>query len=86
LTESAEAAAQLALDLVPADPRRAAVSARRALELARAERNPAAKSMAYRALGLAARDFGDIEAGLTALRQAIRIASAAGLESAAAPS
>jgi CHAT domain-containing protein len=84
LTESAEAAAQLALDLVPADPRRAAVSARRALELARAERNPAAKSMAYRALGLAARDFGDIEAGLTALRQAIRIASAAGLESAAA--
>jgi CHAT domain-containing protein len=84
LTESAEAAAQLALDLVPADPRRAAVSARRALDLARAERNPAAKSMAYRALGLAARDFGDIEAGLTALRQAIRIASAAGLESAAA--
>lgn len=84
MTESAESAAQLALDLVPADPRRAAVSARRALELARAERNPAAKSMAYRALGLAARDFGDIEAGLTALRQAIRIASAAGLATAAA--
>ncbi len=83
MTESAESAAQLALDLVPADPRRAAVSARRALELARAERNPAAKSMAYRALGLAARDFGDIEAGLTALRQAIRVASAAGLETAA---
>jgi CHAT domain-containing protein len=84
LTESAESAAQLALDLVPADPRRAATSARRALELARADRNPAAKSLAYRALGLAAHEFGDIEAGLAALRQAIRVASAAGLETAAA--
>jgi len=84
LTESAESAAQLALDLVPADPGRAAANARRALEIARADRNPAARSMAYRALGLAAHELGDIGAGLTALGQAIRVASAAGLETAAA--
>ncbi len=84
MTESAESAASLALDLVPADPGRAATYARRALELARADRNPAARSMAYRALGLACHDLGDIEAGLTALRQAVRVASAAGLEDAAA--
>ncbi len=82
--ESAESAASLALDLVPADPGRAAAHARRALELARADRNPAAKSMAYRALGLAAHELGDIDAGLTALRQAVRAASTAGLDAHAA--
>jgi CHAT domain-containing protein len=84
LTESAESAATLALDLVPADPGQAVTYARRALELARADRNPAAKSVAYRALGLAAHELGDLATALTALRHAVRIASAAGFEAAAA--
>jgi CHAT domain-containing protein/tetratricopeptide (TPR) repeat protein len=84
MTEPAESAAALALDLVAADPGQAAVHARRALDLARADRNPAAKSMAYRALGLAARELGDLAAGLAALHQAVRVASLAGLDAAAA--
>src|SRR5260370_36738119 len=82
--ESAESAAALALDLVPAHPGRAAAHARRALELARGRRDPAAKSMAYRALGLAARELRDLQTGLTALHQAGRVAAAAGLDAAAA--
>jgi CHAT domain-containing protein/tetratricopeptide (TPR) repeat protein len=84
MTEPAESAAALALDLVAADPGQAAVHARRALDLARADRNPAAKAMAYRALGLAARELGDLAAGLAALHQAVRVASLAGLDAAAA--
>lgn len=71
---SAGAAAQDALDLVPADPRRAAMQAGRALQLARRERDLAAQSLAHRALGLAAREIGDLAAALTALRAAVRVA------------
>lgn len=79
VTESAVTAANAALELVPADPGRAADCARRALRLARRNRDATAKSTAYRALGLAARELGDLGAGLTALHQAVRVASAAGL-------
>jgi len=71
---SAGAAAQDALDLVPADPRRAAMQAGRALQLARCEHDLAAQSLAHRALGLAAREVGDLTAALTALRAAVRVA------------
>ncbi|HUN36258.1 MAG TPA: CHAT domain-containing protein [Trebonia sp.] len=76
---SAAQAAQAALDLVPADPRRALVQAALALDLARAERDPAARSMAYRARGLAARDTGDLDGALAALHSAVRVADSAGL-------
>lgn len=81
---AAAQAAQAALDLVPADPRRAAAEAGLALTLARRERNPAAKSMAYRALGLAARDLNDLDAALSALHSAVRVADSAGLGACAA--
>jgi CHAT domain-containing protein/tetratricopeptide (TPR) repeat protein len=82
--ESAAQAARTALDLVPADPRRAAASARRALELARRDRDQAAQSTAHRALGLAARELGDLDTALTALGSAVHVAARAGLDDAAA--
>jgi hypothetical protein len=82
--ESAADAARAALDLVPADPRRAAVRAARALELARTQRDREAQSTAHRALGLAARELGDLDTALTELRAAVRVATAAGLDCAAA--
>ena len=74
LAGSAGTAARDALDLVPADPRRAALQAGRALQLAERERDLAAQSLAHRALGLAAREVGDLTAALTALRAAVRVA------------
>lgn len=78
---AAARAAQAALDLVPADPRRAAAEAELALILARRERDPAARSMAFRALGLAAQDLGDLDRALRALHSAVRVAKSAGLAS-----
>jgi tetratricopeptide (TPR) repeat protein len=72
-------AATAALDLVPADPRRASAEAAAALLLARRERDPAARSTAYRALGLAARDLSDLDGALAALHSAVRVAESAGL-------
>jgi tetratricopeptide (TPR) repeat protein len=76
---AAARAAQAALDLVPADPRRASAEAALALDLARSERDPAARSMAYRARGLAARDAGDLDGALSALHSAVRVAESAKL-------
>jgi tetratricopeptide (TPR) repeat protein len=81
---AAAAAAQAALDLVPADPRRAAAEAELALRLARRERDPAARSLAFRALGLATQDLGDLDAALSAVNSAVRVAESAGLASQAA--
>jgi CHAT domain len=78
-SESAPAAAKTALDLVSADPGRAAEQARRALELARGHGEPLARSIAYRALGLAARELGDLDTALRALSTAVRVATRAGL-------
>lgn len=84
MTESAADVAERALDLVPADPRRAATQASRALDLARRQGDRAAQSTAYRALGLAARELGDLDGALTALRAAVRVANRAGNNAAAA--
>ncbi|HTU72728.1 MAG TPA: CHAT domain-containing protein [Trebonia sp.] len=81
---AAARAAQAALDLVPADPRRAVAEAELALRLARRERDPAARSMALRALGLATQDLGDLDAALSAVNSAVRVAESAGLASPAA--
>ncbi len=69
-----------ALELVSADPGRAAEHARRALELARCHGDLLAQSMAHRALGLAARELGDLDTALRALSTAIRVAAEAGLD------
>jgi CHAT domain-containing protein len=82
--ESAASAARAALDLVSADPRRAATRAARALDLARKRHDREAESMAHRALGLAARELGDLEVALAELRTSVRVAVAAGLADAAA--
>jgi hypothetical protein len=78
-SESAPAVANTALELVSADPRRAAEQARRALELARGRGDPLARSIAHRALGLAARELGDLDTALSALSTAVRVATRAGL-------
>jgi hypothetical protein len=72
--------AETALELVSADPVRAAEQARRALELARCHGDLPAQSMAHRALGLAARELGDLATALRALNTAIRVAAEAGLD------
>jgi tetratricopeptide (TPR) repeat protein len=88
VTGAAARAAQAALDLVPADPRRARTDAALALGIARREREPvarsAARSVAYRALGLAVHDLGDLRGALAAMQSAVRIADKAGLASHAA--
>ena len=81
---SAATAAAAALDLVPADPARAAAEAARAVELARRQGDRGAQSTAHRALGLAARELGDLGGALTALHAAVRVATAAGLPRVAA--
>jgi tetratricopeptide (TPR) repeat protein len=83
-TGTAAQSALAALNLVPADPRRASAQAELALSLAIRERDPAAKSLAFRALGLAARDLNHFDDALTALNSAVRIADAAGLAAVAA--
>ncbi len=83
-TRTAAEAAGAALDLVPADPARAAVEAARAVELARRLGDRGAQSTAHRALGLAARELGDLGGALTALHAAVRVATAAGLPQVAA--
>jgi tetratricopeptide (TPR) repeat protein len=83
VTGAAARAAQAALDLVPADPRRARTEAASALRIARHEQEPtarqAARSVAYRALGLAAHELGDAYGALRALHSAVRVADAAEL-------
>jgi tetratricopeptide (TPR) repeat protein len=83
VTGAAARAAQAALDLVPADPRRARADAALALGIARREREPAsrsaARSVAYRALGLATHELGDLDGALRALHSAVRVADTAGL-------
>ena len=69
---------------MPADPARAAVQAARAVELARRQGDRGAQSTAHRALGLAARELGDLGGALTALHAAVRVATAAGLPQVAA--
>ena len=69
---------------MPADPRRAAAEAAAALSLARREQDPAARSMAYRARGLATRDLGDLDGALAALHSAVRVAESAGMADQAA--
>jgi tetratricopeptide (TPR) repeat protein len=81
---TAAQAARAALDLVPADPRRASAQAELALSLAIRERDPAAKSLAYRSLGLAAWDLHHFDDARTALNSAVRVADAAGLPAVAA--
>jgi hypothetical protein len=83
-TGTAAAAAGAALDLVPADPARAAAQAARAIELARRQGDRGAQSTAHRALGLAALELGDLGGALTALHAAVRVATAAGLPQVAA--
>ena len=83
-TGTAAEAARAALDLVPADPARAAAAAARAVELARRHGDRGAQSTAHRALGLAARELGDLGGALTALHAAVRVATAAGLPQVAA--
>jgi tetratricopeptide (TPR) repeat protein len=81
---TAAQAARAALDLVPADPHRASAEAALALDLSRRERDPAARSVAYRARGLAAHFLGDLDGALSALNSAVRVAESAGLDSHAA--
>jgi tetratricopeptide (TPR) repeat protein len=84
VTGTAAAAAQAALDLVPGDPRRASAQAARAVELARRQGDRGAQSTAHRALGLAARELGDLGGALAALHAAVRVGTAARLPKAAA--
>ncbi len=78
--ESAPDMAETALELVSADPVRAAEQARRALELAHRNGDLLAQSMAHRALGLAARELGNLATALRALSTAVRVAADAGLD------
>ena len=80
VAESAPDMAETALELVSADPVRAAEQARRALELARRNGDLLAQSMAHRALGLAARELGDLATALRAVSTAVRVAADAGLD------
>jgi tetratricopeptide (TPR) repeat protein len=80
VAESAPDMAETALELVSADPVRAAEQARRALELARRNGDLLAQSMAHRALGLAARELGDLATALRAVSTAVRVAAEAGLD------
>lgn len=73
-----------ALDLVGSDPLAAIDCAQRALAATRTRPDPAARTVAWRAIGLAARDRGDLEGAEAALRRAVRAASQAGDRSSAA--
>jgi len=82
--QTAAAAAAAALELVGASPARAVLAATEAAEAARQEGDPAARSTALRALGLARRELGDLPAALTAVRAAVRGAERSGLAAPAA--
>lgn len=71
---SASAQAEAALECAREEPDRAREQAGRALALAEQTGDHAAKSVAQRALGLAARERHDLEASLDHLRRAVRIA------------
>src|SRR5215210_9460142 len=70
-------AAQEAIRLVLADPRRAMELAVGAAAEARAARDAAALSVAERALGLIARERQDLDGAIAHLRRAIRVADRA---------
>lgn len=74
----ADTLASEALAAVATDAARACGLAREALARARAEGDGAAESTATRALGLAAREQGDLDTSLGELRRAIRIAETHG--------
>ncbi len=76
---TAAEAAQAALDLVPGDPAGRPGRPPRAVELARREGDRGAQSTAHRAVGLAARELGDLGGALAALHAAVRVGTAAGL-------
>lgn len=72
------------IELATAEPHRARPLAEALLERARRERNPAATSMAEQALGLAARELGEIDVAVRHLRSAVSGAERAGLATRAA--
>lgn len=72
------------MELVGSDPLRAIETADRALLVARSRPDAAARTLAWRAIGLAARARGDLETAVTALRRAVRAATDAGDRASAA--
>jgi tetratricopeptide (TPR) repeat protein len=66
--------ARRAIELAAGDPGQARVQAIAALAVARSARDPAAMSVAYRALGLAERGCADARAAALHLRRAVRLA------------
>jgi len=82
--ESAATLAARAMDLVGADPLQAQRTASEAITKSRPEKDPAARSTALRALGLARRTTGDLDAAVAALRSAVATAQRAGLPAPAA--
>jgi hypothetical protein len=74
LTEAALAAVELATS----DPRRARIDARAVRDAARAD--PEARTIAERALGLAAQELNDVDGSLAHLRRAVAIARRADLQ------
>jgi tetratricopeptide (TPR) repeat protein len=74
----ASALAARALDLVGSDPAAAVTTAKSALVFERSSRSAAVRTTAYRALGLAAQERGDLSRARDLLRRATRSASAAG--------
>jgi len=76
--EDALALAESAHALVESDTRRAAALAERAVEVARASRDPEAEVAALHALGFARHELGDPRA-ITTLRAAVRIGQRSGL-------
>src|SRR5688500_1268337 len=74
-----QAVAEEALRLVFVDPRRATGTGRLARDRAVRERDAAARSTAERALGLAAKELGDLRAAAAHLRRAVAVADVARL-------
>jgi tetratricopeptide (TPR) repeat protein len=73
-----------AMDLVGSDPVQAIARADQALTATRIHRDPAARTLAWRAIGLAARARGELERAQEALRRAVRSATQAGDRASAA--
>ena len=84
LTTALAVAATEAIEMATAAPRRARALARDVLARAREEHDVAAASMAEQALGLAARELGEIDVALRHLRSAVGGAERAGLVTRAA--
>lgn len=76
--------AQRAMELVGSDPLAAIDGAERALAAARGAHHAATRTLAWRAIGLAARARGDLAHADDALRRAVRAATQAGDRAAAA--